>query len=1068
MKIGKTTIRAIASLTVFFGLSSTLFAQDQVKNLTRIDSLNDINKEIKGYVINSANKKPIQGARISAYGKDWLTALSNEEGLFSIKLPAQETMLIVTAQGYNRQLVSTAGTTEGLTVSMHSETFSPDYRSSLNATNHAQQEFKGYSNVLSVDDELSMKMNAELRTIRRSGTPGVGNELFTGGFNSLNISSQPLIVLDGIVLETRQDKLPIHDGYFNNIMSAIDVEDIESIELLKNGTSLYGAKGSRGVLIINTKRSKSMVTKIDVSVSGAVELKPTQIQMMNSDDFRLYASDILGRMDNGQSSYLFLNDDEEKFYYSKYHNNTNWSDYTYRNALSQKYHVTVRGGDQVAMYNLSLGFSNAQSTLNSNDFQRLNLRFNTDLSIIENLDARFDVSYSNTRRHLFDDGAPADYVSAPVVAPGFLSLIKAPILSPYKYDNFGNLTSILEGADDYILSLGNNYSYANPLSITQFGSANNKNYQQYDLFTFVLTPKYKFSKNLVLSSDISVSFTDETEKYFMPMTGVPPFIIEGKGEVYNHAQSQYIRENNLYADTRLSWNKRLKEADFHLFSGIRIQNSTYKSNLLSGYNTGSDKMPNITGSLQYEEVDGSDDTWRSLVYYANTSLNLKNKYLLEGTLSLEGSSRFGKNADKGLKLFDHSWGLFPSIQTAWVVSAEEFMKNLPFINFLKLNAGFDISGNDNIDNYASRAYFQAFTFLGTATGLQLANIGNSSVAWESTSKWSAGIELNAFNNFLNLRANLFHSTTDNLITQKSLRAVSGLEYYWSNEGALQNQGFDLSVNAKLLNKSRFKWSVGASVGHYKNEITQLPDDKSFITTAYGAEIITQKSSPAGLFWGYKTNGVFPTSTAAAESGLYIITSTGSRKYFEAGDMIFVDNGDKVIDENDKTIIGDPNPDIFGNINTMLSYGNWSLHLMFKYSYGNEVYNYLRSQLESGSMVFNQSTALNNRWKYEGQDCSIPKAVFGDPMGNSRFSDRWIEDGSYLKLSRLCLSYSLPVNSQWMQGLSVYASCENLFSLSKYLGTDPETSYSSSVLLQGIDRGLLSSGKTMIVGLKISL
>jgi hypothetical protein len=153
---------------------------------------------------------------------------------------------------------------------------------------------------------------------------------------------------------------------------------------------------------------------------------------------------------------------------------------------------------------------------------------------------------------------------------------------------------------------------------------------------------------------------------------------------------------------------------------------------------------------------------------------------------------------------------------------------------------------------------------------------------------------------------------------------------------------------------------------------------------------------------------------------------------------------------------------------MLSYGNWSLHLMFKYSYGNEVYNYLRSQLESGSMVFNQSTALNNRWKYEGQDCSIPKAVFGDPMGNSRFSARWIEDGSYLKLSRLCLSYSLPVNSQWMQGLSVYASCENLFSLSKYLGTDPETSYSSSVLLQGIDRGLLSSGKTMIVGLKIRL
>jgi hypothetical protein len=277
---------------------------------------------------------------------------------------------------------------------------------------------------------------------------------------------------------------------------------------------------------------------------------------------------------------------------------------------------------------------------------------------------------------------------------------------------------------------------------------------------------------------------------------------------------------------------------------------------------------------------------------------------------------------------------------------------------------------------------------------------------------------------------------------------------------------------KVLTLKDWQWQLGASVGHYKNRITELVDGVNFIeNNVYGATIRTEIDQAANLFYGYKTEGVFATTEDAEAAGLYILGDNGfSRTYFGAGDIHFTDiNGDgQICDEDDRVVIGDPNPDIYGNIFTTLAWKRFKLDVRFNYSLGNDVFNYMRQQLESGSRFLNQTTALTARWQKEGQTTDIPKLSFQDPMGNSRFSDRWIEDGSYLRLKTVTLSYDMPLNSEFIQGLQVWVQANNLLTFSKYLGTDPESAMTSAVIGQGIDLGRLSQSPSIVAGVKINL
>ena len=1038
-------------------------------------------RPVSGRVFAVTSGTPLGGALVSVSGYDGYSTLTEEDGTYKLDVPEFATALTVTAPDYNSVRVGINQSGKLRDVTLYSSVMRSAYSADDNILNTVVADKFDYSPSLNITSEIGDQLGANVRTISRGGTPGIGNFMMMNGINSLHSNAQPLIVIDGVIVDQQYDRTMVHDGFYNDILTSFNVNEIKSVKVMANGTAIYGAKGANGVILIETKRNTSLATKIDATVSAGITLLPKSLPMMSGSQFKTYASDLLKTTGTNLSEFQFLTSDPNNYYYNKYNNNTDWNDVIYREAFSQNYGITVQGGDEVASYFLALGYNGAQSVLEDNDVNRLNIRFNTDINMFKHLFIRFDASYSNVTRNLKDQGAPEAYDEGTVTSVNYLGLVKSPMLSPYAYSN-GKISDVAfdNSDEDYLdqalSSIGNvNYRLANPASINEYGTAQNKNYFENSYLNLAVTPKWQFNKHLSLSSLFSYTLTNTNDKYYVPINGVPDYYVSSIGlTVENEIRSLYSSQNSITSDTKIEWGNQYGAHSIDLLGGFRYMNDRYKVDTQLGYNTGSDKTPFINDT-QNKTTTGSTNEWTSMSWYGQARYDYRKRYFVEGNLAIESSSRFGKDAKEGFKLAGVRWGVFPGIQAGWVLSNESWF-DVPGIDYAKFTMGYDVSGSDGIDFDATRTYFQSILFQNQANGLVLGNLGNTEVQWETTRRFSFGTELNFLKNRLNLKVNVFKSWTDNLLTYHELNFITGLENNWVNGGSLENKGYNITVNGHIIATRNWNWELGASVGHYKNKLTALPDGQDYVDVeVYGATIRSQIGQPVNLFYGYKTEttaagtSVYATSEEAASDGLYILGENGIDKtYFGAGDVKFADNGDKEINKADMQIIGDPNPDIYGNIFTSLSYKRIRLDVNFNYSLGNDAYNYLRSQLEGGSRFMNQSITMVNRWSYEGQKTDMPTATWEDPMGNARFSDRWIEDASYLRLKSITLSYELPINNTFIHGLTFWGQANNVFTVSKYLGADPDFSMSNSVLEQGIDRGLLANSRSFMLGIKINL
>lgn len=1038
-------------------------------------------RPVSGRVFAVTSGTPLGGALVSVSGYDGYSALTEEDGTYKLDVPEYATALKITAPDYNTVRVGINQSGKLRDVTMYSSAMRSAYGADDNILNTVVADKFDYSPSLNITSEIGDQLGANVRTISRGGTPGIGNFMMMNGINSLHSNGQPLVVIDGVIVDQQYDRTMIHDGFYNDILTSFNVNEIKSVKVMANGTAIYGAKGANGVILIETKRNTSLATKIDATVSAGITLLPKSLPVMSGSQFKTYASDLLKTTGTNLSEFQFLTSDPNNYYYNKYNNNTDWNDVIYREAFSQNYGISVQGGDEVASYFLALGYNGAQSVLEDNDVNRLNIRFNTDINMFKHLFIRFDASYSNVTRNLKDQGAPEGYNEGTVTSVNYLGLVKSPMLSPYAYSN-GKISDVAfdNNDEDYLdqalASIGNvNYRLANPASINEYGTAQNKNYFENSYLNIAITPRWQFNKHLSISSLFSYTLTNTNDKYYVPINGVPDYYVSSIGlTVENEIRSLYSSQNSITSDTKIEWGNQYGAHSIDLLGGFRYMNDRYKVDMQLGYNTGSDKTPFINDT-QNKTTTGSTNEWTSMSWYGQARYDYRKRYFVEGNLAIESSSRFGKEAKDGFKLAGVRWGVFPGIQAGWVLSNESWF-DVPGIDYAKFTMGYDVSGNDGIDFDATRTYFQSVLFQNLANGLVLGNLGNTEVQWETTRRYSFGTELNFLKNRLNLKVNVFKSWTDNLLTYHELNFITGLENNWVNGGSLENKGYNITVNGHVIATRNWNWELGASVGHYKNKLTALPDGQDYVETeVYGATIRSQIGQPVNLFYGYKTEAtasgthVYATSEEAKADGLYILGENGIDKtYFGAGDVKFADNGDKEINKADMQVIGDPNPDIYGNIFTSLSYKRIRLDVNFNYSLGNDAYNYLRSQLESGNRFMNQSVAMVNRWSYEGQVTDMPTVMWEDPMGNARFSDRWIEDASYLRLKSITLSYELPLNSTFIHGLTFWGQANNVFTVSKYLGADPDFSMSNSVLEQGIDRGLLANSRNFMLGIKINL
>lgn len=1014
---------------------------------------------VTGTVTDASTHEPLVGVNITVEG--FSSEFTSEEGSFTISVPSLQSTLLLVYPNKASKEVALKGRSSVAIALMESDFYTVygDINSALGV-----QSKVSVTNALSTleGDLTSSKLSSSdlfggqfsgVRSIMRSGSPGVGANMFIRGYNSILGSSQPLIVLDGMILETETYSSSLISGYKYDPLADINPKDIANITVIKDASSLYGSKGSNGVILIETVKATEISTKVDFFVQGGLNFTPSNIPVMNASSYKTYLVDQL----NGSGLYSadevsklpYLNESSSFTDFNKYNNNTDWQKEVFENSFSQDYYFRVTGGDEIAKYALTLGFMDNAGIISDTKSQHITTRFNAQSQVTKrfSIATNFGVGYQTNT--LFDDGINDN------TSPIYNSLLKSPMLAPTIIGSDGILTNIYEDVDPIA-------GISNPAVLVNDVNSKNLNYNLFGSFTLA----YDFTDNLKLTSLIGTNYVYNRDDEFTPSNGVSASYDQYGTKLIRSAGTRLESYFSMYNDTRLAYTFDLADNkhDLAVAVGSRYNSNDYENSYSQNGNSGDDEFTSLgDGDKETNITSGSLGVWKYASLYGNAQYSFLRKYFLDLNVSYEGSSRFGK-AQGG-----NQYGLFPSLGAAWLVSSEDFMQNVTFLDQLKLRASFGVTGNDQIGNYNSQSYFVSTYFL-EGSGLVSGNIANTEMQWERTRKANIGLDIALLNERVQVNFDMYKHVTDNLIQPTAINSIYGYSSYLSNEGELTNQGFELGIQGRIINAKDFKWDLGANVATYTNEVTSMPGGSTeYYYSSIDATVITEVGGPVGAFYGYETDGIYNTSDEASKANLNWKDYSGAEQAYVAGDVKFVDqNDDDIIDDKDKVTIGNANPDFTGMVNTTFTYKDFSLSALFTFSQGNKIYNALRRNLESMDGLTNQSAAVQNRWQVDGQETSMPRASYGDDCGNSAFSDRWIEDGSYVRLKTLSLSYSPDILTDYVNNISFHLSANNLFTFTDYLGYDPEVTMSSQSIQQGIDVGYTPQFTSVFLGVKIGL
>ncbi len=1060
----KPAVRRIFPCLVFLALIHPTFAQEadslKIKKATVVEMVTG--PQASGIITDAATGKPLAAINISVTG--FSAALTDEKGFFKISVPNLKAVLVISGRDYQAKEEALKGRTS-VKIALYEETYSSVYDAATLPFGSVLKNRVPYSVTTlntngtweraneNPDTYLQGKI-AGLDVLKKSGTPDIGAEMYLRGYNSLYAANQPLVVVDGLIYDFNAYGSGIISGHENNRLANIDIKDIDNITIIKDGTSIYGTRGANGVLLITTGRAKDVATRLNFSAYGGYTSKVGDLPVMDAASYRTYLSDLLktkpGVTDAQISAQPYMNDNLNPEYYN-YHQNTNWQDQVMGGGYSQNYYLKVTGGDDIATYALSLGYLSSDGLINNTDLTRYQTRFNANLNLSQKLKAQANLAFTRSEQNLRDQGQ--SYSTNPL----YLALIKAPFLSPNELSSTGIQSPNLADTDIFGIS--------NPAVAAQDIQALNRSYR----FSGSVGFEYTFNKYFKANALFGITYDKVRENYFSPEEGIANVLLP-TAVGYNRVAAGLQRLFAVNTDTWLSYNRNVsKSSKFSANLGFRYQSSSAELDNGTSFNTASDDFVTLGGTQStLRIIGGSLGKWNWLNTYVNANYQAYDKYFLSLSLAADASSRFGQNIDGALNINGVNLAVLPSIAASWLISSEDFMANNKFIESLKLRASYGLTGNDDIGNYSAKTYYVSQNFL-NRQGLVRGNIGNNGLKWETNAKANLGVDASFLKERLNVSIDVYRNKISDMLIYEPLYTSTGFGYAVSNGGEMTNNGIEFSVQARITNTAKVKWDMGLVFARNRNKISQLAGNNSLITNYSGATIITQVGQQANLFYGYRTNGVYESNAAGAASGLTNKTADGGFVAFQGGDMKFVDlNGDKIIDEKDREQIGNPNPDFTGAYSNKVSYKRWSLDALFTFSYGNDIYNGTRAALESMSGYENQTLVVGNRWRTDGQITNTPRASWGDPSRNARFSDRWVEDGSYLKLRTVSLSYKLPLNVSFIRSATVYTIANNVFTLSDYLGYDPEFSAGSSIFARGVDTGLEPNTRSVQLGIRIGL
>jgi TonB-linked SusC/RagA family outer membrane protein len=1022
-------------------------------------------QEVRGMVVGTGSQ-PVSNVSVSIEGFGE-PAITNEQGKFQLTVPSGYVWLLIAPLDHykpqrvflNRREFLQIQLTPHDVISGHDEVIDllqpsarRDIISSFSTPDPARNHYYPYQ---SIEQSFQGTVSGMLVT-GASGMPGRGASTAIRGIKSLNTNNQPLYVIDGIPLESPGVYNSSLDGYSYNPLSSLDPFDITNITILKDYASIatYGSRASNGVILIETLKPTEVRTTIDFSIRTGMALTPELLPQLNNNQYRTYANEILntsgGLEENYRDEYPGLFSNEYSNDYYRYMHNTLWQNEIFRNALMNDVYLRVRGGDEIARYGLSVGFMNQQGIIKNTDYDRVNIRFVGAFNIFQWL--RMNVS----NNLVINNSSLKESARVRQTSPVLTSLFKAPLLMPFSHDDEGNQLAKLDDVE----SLG----ISNPSATIKSFNATNNNYRLLTSFKI----EGDLSNSLKINSVIGINFNSINESIFMPNHGMETYYDDEAFNAIKSAKNFFFAFHN---DNYILWSPELgKQHQLSAAAGLRMNMNNFEEDWAIAKNSHeNDEYRSLQDGLAYlRELGGLNAKWNRLASYLNVNYTYRDKYTANGTLSLDASSRIGDDAPDLLRISNAPFGIFGSAGLGWRLSEEEFLRDLSLIDELKLRFSYGMAGNDDIGNYASLDYYM-LTHYRETSGMVPTPVSNTALKFETLYQWNTGMDLSLKGNMFNFALDVYHVKTTDLLVYERLPFYLGESALPVNNGTLSNLGIEFSTYTYLKYSADFKWSVAMNLAKNRSRILEITDGE-IITSFHGGEFISRQGASLLNFYGYQFKGVI--SDAAEATALNLKTEKGIP--FGAGDAHFEDISgpdgipDGIINDYDKTLLGSPIPDLFGGFENNFSYKRWSLNASIQFSLGHHVYNYLRYQNEKMTDLSNQSVSVLNRWQYDGHMTDVPRAVWSDPAVNSSFSSRWIEDGSYLRLKNITLSYKIPQQVLMFRDAEFFITGNNLLTFSKYLGYDPEFSYSYNTTEMGIDYGLMPFSRRVLIGIKIGL
>ncbi|MBD0284864.1 MAG: TonB-dependent receptor [Flavisolibacter sp.] len=821
----------------------------------------------------------------------------------------------------------------------------------------------------------------------------------------------------GNSLQGSNEPLYVVDGFaISGPPSSINPNDIESMDILKDAsaTAIYGSRGANGVILITTKAGRAGKTQISLDSYYGVQEVIKRMDLMNAREFALLANE---RAKNDNVPAFFTEAQINSF-----GEGTDWQNVVFRRAPIQNHGLTVSGGSENTQFSVSANYFGQDGIIRGSSFQRGSLRANVNQKISNKIRLNYNTILSNTARSALnnDNGQKGNTVTSAV-------LVAPPTISPF--DSTGKYNIV----NPYAFSPN---SLENPLAFAV--ARKDKTRATYVLAGLAFT--YEPIRGLQLKSSFGVESDNGRQDVYSPSV----LLATATGS----ATISFVERTNLLNENTLTYSHKIGDHSLNYLAGVTYQSEKFKNASASALGFSSDLLE--TNALQSGNTPGvpssSLSKWVLASYLGRINYSYKGKYLLTTSLRADGSSRFGQN---------NKWGYFPSAAFGWRVIDEAFMENVNFLSDLKVRLSWGKTGSTALSPYQTlltlspvQTIFNNQISIGFLPGTTLSN---PNLKWESTAASNVGLDIGLLRNRLSITADYYKKNTKDLLATVPLQTSSGFLNTVMNIGEIQNQGLELGVNAALLNK-KFKWDVNANFSTNKNKVIALAGGSDVFGTAVGQPLsvainLVRVGLPVGVFYGYLEDGLN-----------------------EKGVINYVDvNKDGVINLSDKTIIGDPNPDFLYGFNSRMAYKNFDFTFFIQGSQGGEIFNVNPTAI-GNSFYFGENQlkeVFYNHWTPANPN---PNAKYPKISASTTFleSDRYVEDGSYLRLKNLQLGYNVPVSNMgisWFKNLRVYVSAQNLITVTNYSGFDPEvnTQGAANSISIGIDQTGYPNAKTYTVG-----